>query len=50
MKVLSIETSSEICSISIVDDTNTIIEKNINNGYTHSQNLIPLLSRMYRKK
>lgn len=44
MKVLSLETSSEICSVSIIENDKVLCDKTINNGYTHSQNLIPLLS------
>lgn len=43
MKILSIDTSSKICSVSVLEDTNVIIEKNIDDMATHSQKLMPMI-------
>ena len=43
MKILSIDTSSNICGISILEDTNLLKEVSQNNGLTHSQNLMPII-------
>ena len=46
MKILSVETSSEVCSVAILENKNIIKELNIENGNTHSQNLMPLISEL----
>ena len=43
MKILAIDTSSKVCSISILEDKDIILEKHINNEITHSQKLMPLI-------
>lgn len=43
MKILAIDTSSNICSVSILEDTNIIIEKHNDDQKTHSQKLMPLI-------
>lgn len=43
MKILSIDTSSKICSVSILEDKDLIIEKHILDDKTHSQKLMPLI-------
>lgn len=43
LKILSIDTSSKICSVSVLEDTNVIIEKNIDDSLTHSQKLMPMI-------
>ena len=48
MKILSLETASEICSVAILENNNIIKELNIENGNTHSQNLMPLISELLR--
>lgn len=45
MKILSIDTSSNICSISILEDTNVIYEDHISDKLTHSENLMPLIKK-----
>lgn len=47
MKILAIDTSSEICSTAILEDDNLIDENNLNNGKTHSENLMPLIQEMF---
>lgn len=48
MKILSIDTSSKICSVSILEDTDLIIEKHIENELTHSQKLMPLVDEILK--
>lgn len=43
MKILSLDTSSKICSVAILEDNNLIVEKQINDEKTHSQKLMPLI-------
>lgn len=49
MKILSIDTSSRICSVSILEDKNLIIEKHNNDEKTHSQKLMPLLDEAFKE-
>lgn len=48
MKILSIDTSSKICSVSVLEDTDLIIEKHIENELTHSQKLMPLIDEVLK--
>lgn len=43
MKILSISTSSKICSVTVLEDTNVLKEFSQNNGLTHSESLMPLI-------
>ncbi len=43
MKILSIDTSSTICGIAVLEDTNLIKEVSQDNGLTHSETLIPII-------
>lgn len=43
MKILSVDTSSNICSVALLDNDKCLAEKNINDGKTHSENLMPLI-------
>lgn len=49
MKILSIDTSSKICSVCVLEDTNVIIEKNIDDGITHSQKLMPMIDNILKE-
>lgn len=49
MKILAIDTSSKICSVSILEDKNLIIEKNSNDEKTHSQKLMPLIDEVFKE-
>ncbi|MBO5348925.1 MAG: tRNA (adenosine(37)-N6)-threonylcarbamoyltransferase complex dimerization subunit type 1 TsaB [Clostridia bacterium] len=49
MKILSIDTSSKICSVSILEDNNVILEKHTNDEKTHSQNLMPLIDEIFKE-
>lgn len=49
MKILSIDTSSKICSVSVLEDCNVIIERNIDDGITHSQKLMPMIDDILKE-
>ena len=49
MKILAIDTSSKICSVSILEDKNLIIEKHNNDEKTHSQKLMPLIDEIFKE-
>ena len=49
LKILAIDTSSKICSVSILEDTNTILELHTNDEKTHSQNLMPLIDTLLKQ-
>jgi len=40
MKILSIDTSSEVCGVAILEEQNLIIDCSLNNGLTHSETLM----------
>lgn len=46
MKILSITTSSNICSVCILENSNIIKELNISDAKTHSENLMPLIDKI----
>ena len=50
MKILSIDTSSKICSIALLEDDRLIEEISENNGYTHSETLMPLIDKLLSKQ
>lgn len=45
MKILAIDTSGANCSVAIVDDKKILADFTINNGTTHSQNLVPMIKQ-----
>ncbi len=47
MKQLCIDTSSNICSVAILEDTKLIKELNITDNKTHSENLMPLIKKLF---
>lgn len=49
MKILAIDTSSEICSTAILEDNKLIDENNLDNGRTHSENLMPLVDELLKR-
>ena len=49
MKILSIDTTSEVCGVAILEDENLLIENSISNGLTHSENLMPLIKEALEK-
>jgi universal bacterial protein yeaZ len=46
MKILSIDTSSNICSVAILEDKTVLKEINLEDGKTHSQNLMPMIQEI----
>ena len=49
MKILSMETSSNICSVAILEDNEVIKEISICDENTHSQKLMPLVSQIFEQ-
>lgn len=49
MKILAIDTSSKICSVAILEDNEVIDELNLDDGKTHSENLMPLVDEILKK-
>ena len=43
MKILSIDTASDVCGVSILEDNNLICNLDSNTGRTHSENLMPMI-------
>ena len=48
MKILSINTSSNICSVALLEDTNLIKEITIDDANTHSVKLMPLIDELFK--
>lgn len=46
MKILSIDTSSNICAVAVLEDTKLLKEISQNNGLTHSQMLMPMMKNI----
>ena len=49
MKILAIDTSSEMCGVCLLEDNNLIDNNSLNNGMTHSENLMPLISEILER-
>ena len=49
MKILAIDTTSGVCSVSILEDERAIDENILDNGKTHSENLMPLLDELLKR-
>lgn len=49
MKILAIDTSSNLCSCAILEDTNLIKKLELNNGLTHSETLMPLIDKLFKE-
>lgn len=49
MKILSIDTSSSNCATALLEDGSLIDENSLNNGKTHSENLMPLIEELLRR-
>ena len=46
MRILAIDTSSKICSASVLEDDKVILEKQNCDEKTHSQKLMPLIKEL----
>lgn len=49
MKNLAVDTSSKICAVAILEDNNKIDEISLDNGKTHSENLMPILKEILER-
>ena len=49
MKILGISTSSNIATVAILENEETLLELNINNNKTHSETLMPLVQELFEK-
>lgn len=49
MKILSIDTSSNLCSVALLEEKQVIEELVINDTHTHSKNLMPLIQNLFVK-
>jgi len=49
MKILAIDTSSEVCGIAILENENLIDDNSIQNGRTHSETLMPRLEEILKR-
>jgi tRNA threonylcarbamoyl adenosine modification protein YeaZ len=47
LKILAIDTASNICGVSILEDTNLICNMDISTSRTHSENLMPLIQKAF---
>ena len=44
MKILSIDTSSNICTVAILEDTNLLVEKSLDDTMNHSEKIMPTIA------
>lgn len=49
MKNLAVDTSSKICAVAILEDNIKIDEISLDNGKTHSENLMPILKEVLER-
>ena len=49
MKVLALDTSSKMCSVSLIENDKLILEKTNNDEKTHSQKLMPLIDELLQE-
>ena len=49
MKILSIDTASDVCGVSILEDNKLICNLDENTGRTHSENLMPMIQEAFNK-
>ena len=49
MKILSIDTASNICGVSILEDNKLICNLDTDTGRTHSENLMPMIEQAFNK-
>lgn len=44
MKILSIDTSSNICTVAVLDDTNLLAQKTLDDTKNHSEKIMPVIA------
>ena len=49
MKILSIDTASNVCGVSILEDNKLISTLDTKTGRTHSENLMPMIETAFTK-
>ena len=49
MKILSIDTASNICGVSILEDKKLLCQLDNDTGRTHSENLMPMIDSAFKK-
>lgn len=49
MKVLAIDTASSVCSVALLENDKVIDKNELNDGRTHSENLMPLLDELLKR-
>ena len=49
VKILAIDTSSNVCSVALLNGKIIVDERNMTNGLTHSENLMPLIDELLKK-
>lgn len=49
MKILAVDTSSAICSVAVLEDDRLIDKNELDDGKTHSENLMPLLDELLKR-
>jgi tRNA threonylcarbamoyladenosine biosynthesis protein TsaB len=49
MRILAVDTSSNVASAAIVDDNKLVCECVLNNKLTHSQTLMPMIDEVFKK-
>ena len=49
MKILAIDTASDVCGVSILEDNHCICTLDTNTGRTHSENLMPMIQEAFQK-
>lgn len=48
MKILSLDTTAEVCTAAICDGSSLIAEMTVNTGNTHSQTLLPVVEQLLK--
>lgn len=46
MKILAIDTATEVCSVAVLDDKNVVLERTLESVNTHSVSLMPLIKEV----
>jgi len=49
LKILCVDTCSDLCSVALLEDLLVLKELNLHNGKTHSENLMPLVQQLFKE-